>query len=62
MDMERIPPILLLVLFVVGVAVVKGLIRKGVGAGVDAARKRIDKSAGKYESSEEENLSDRFKR
>ena len=61
-DMESVPPIVMLVLFVVGVAVVRGLIRKGVGAGVDAARKHIDKSAGKYQSSEAENLSDRFKR
>lgn len=60
--MESVPAILLIVLFVVGVAVVRGLIRKGIGAGVDAARKHIDKSAGKYEASESENLSDRFNR
>lgn len=58
---ESVPPIVIIVLFVVGVAVLRGLIRKGVGAGMDAARKEIDKRAGKYEPSQEENLSDRLK-
>ena len=59
--MDGMPPILIIILLVVGVAVVKGLLRKGVGAGVDAARKQMDKRAGKYESSQEERLSDRLK-
>ncbi len=59
--MDGMPPILIIILLVVGVAVVKGLLRKGVGAGVDAARKQMDKRAGKYESSKEERLSDRLK-
>ncbi len=60
--MEGVPPIILIILLVFGVAIVRGLIRKGVGAGIDAARKQIDKSAGKYEQSQAENLSDRFKK
>ena len=60
--MEGVPPIILIILLVVGVAVVWGLSRMGVGAGIDAARKQIDKSAGKYEQSQAENLSDRFKK
>lgn len=60
--MDGIPPILIIIALVVGIAVVRGLIRMGIGAGIDAARKQVDKRAGKYDPSEPQNLGDRFKR